>query len=94
MKEIEFIGIIEREIYSSEGFKMFAVKVDKEKYKDIKFSKYGSVTIAGNLHSLTIEGEYTIKAKEKMGSKGYMYNVDNIKKTKLKSETDCYIFLQ
>lgn len=94
MKEVEFIGIIERQIYSSENFKMFSVKVDKEKYPFVKFTKYGSVTIAGNLHSLTIEGEYNIKAKEKVGSKGYMYNVVNIRKSKMKSESDCYIFLQ
>lgn len=94
MKEIEFIGTIVREIYSAEGFKMFAVDVDKGKYPDVKLTIYGNATIAGNLHSLTPKSEYTIKATEKLGAKGYIYNVINIKKLKLKSEEDCYAFLQ
>lgn len=94
MKELEFEGKIIRQTYSSENYKMYAVDVDKEKYPDIKFTMYGNALIAGNLHSLTPGSEYFIKATEKAGSKGYMYNVINIKKTEIKSEEDCYIFLQ
>lgn len=93
-REVEFIGKIKRELYSREDYKMYAVDVDKEKYPDIKFTIYKNATIAGNLHSLTKEGDYIIKAKEKSGAKGYIYNVVNIKKTKLKSETECYAFLK
>lgn len=94
MKEIEFIGRVERQIYSSDNYKMFAVDVDKDKYPNIKFTVYGNCTIAGNLHSLTPGAEYLIKATEKQGQKGYLYNVVNIKKTELHSEEDVYTFLQ
>ncbi|WP_346961406.1 AAA family ATPase [Clostridium sp.] len=94
MKELEFKGTIIRETYSSKDYKMYAIDVDREEYPDIKFTKYGNAVIGGNLHSLTPDMEYFIKATEKVGSKGYMYNVTNIKKTQIKSEKDCYEFLQ
>lgn len=93
-KQIEFVGRVERQIYSSENYKMYSVLVDKEKYPNIKFTIYGSATIGGNLHSLTPGVEYQIKATEKSGQKGYMYNVVNIRKTDLKTEGDVYEFLQ
>lgn len=94
MKEIEFVGRVDRQIYSSDNYKMFAVNVDKEKYPNIKFTVYGNCTVAGDLHSLTPGAEYLIKATEKQGQKGYLYNVINIKKTELHSEEDVYTFLQ
>lgn len=93
-KQVEFVGRVERQIYSSENYKMYSVSVDKNKYPDIKFTIYGTATIAGNLHSLTPGVEYLIKATEKNGNKGYLYNVINIRKTDLKTEGDVYEFLQ
>lgn len=93
-KPIEFVGRVERQIYSSEDYKMYSVLVDREKYPNIKFTKYGSATIGGNLHSLTPGVEYLIKATEKNSSRGYMYSVINIRKTDLKTEGDVYEFLQ
>lgn len=93
-KSIEFVGRVERQIYSSEDYKMYSVLVDREKYPNIKFTKYGSATIGGNLHSLTPGVEYLIKATEKNSNRGYMYNVINIRKTDLKTEGDVYDFLQ
>lgn len=93
-KQVEFVGRVERQIYSSEDYKMYSIIVDKEKYPDIKFTIYGTATIGGNLHSLTPGVEYLIKATEKSGNKGYLYNVVNIRKTDLKTEGDVYEFLQ
>lgn len=93
-KKVEFVGKVVRQIYSSEDYKMYSVQVDREQYPDIKFTIYGTATIGGNLHSLTPESEYYIIATEKNGSRGYMYNVVNIRKTDLKSEGDVYTFLQ
>lgn len=90
----EFVGRIERQIYSSDNYKMYAVNVDKNQYPNIKFTVYGNATIAGNLHSLSQGVEYFIKAKEKNGSKGYLYEVLNIRKTDLNCEADVYDFLQ
>lgn len=93
-KNVEFIGRVVNQIYSASDFKMYACDVDREKYPDIKFGKFGNAVIAGNLHSLTPGVEYLIKATEKNGNKGYMYNVINIRKTDLKTEGDVYEFLQ
>ena len=93
-KQVEFIGRVVNQIYSAEDFKMYACDVDREKYPDIKFGKFGNAVIAGNLHSLTPGAEYLIKATEKNGNKGYMYSVINIRKTDLKTEGDVYEFLQ
>lgn len=93
-KSIEFVGRVINQIYSADDFKMYACDVDKEKYPNIKFGKFGNAVIAGNLHSLTPGVEYQIKATEKNGSKGYLYNVTNIRKTDLKTEGDVYEFLQ
>ena len=91
---VEFIGRVIRQTYSSENYKMYAVDVDRDKYPDVKFTVYGNAIIGGNLHSLTCDAEYYIKAEEKHGSKGYKYEVQNIRKTDLKNENDVYIFLQ
>lgn len=91
---VEFIGRVIRQTYSSENYKMYAVDVDRDKYPDIKFTVYGNAIIGGNLHSLTCDAEYYIKAEEKNGAKGYKYEVQNIRKTDLKNENDVYIFLQ
>jgi exodeoxyribonuclease V alpha subunit len=93
-KQIEFVGRVERQLYSSEDYKMYSVFVERDKYPDIKFTIYGTATIGGNLHSLTPGVEYLIKATEKNGNKGYLYNVINIRKTDLKTEGDVYDFLQ
>lgn len=94
MKQVEFVGRVVRQTYSSENYKMYACDVDREKYPSIKFSIYGNAVIGGNLHSLTPDSEYYIKAEEKSSSKGYKYEVLNIKKTDLNNEEDVYVFLQ
>lgn len=94
MKTVEFIGKVIRQTYNSENYKMYAVDVDREKYPEIKFTKFGNAIVGGNLHSLTCDAEYYIKAEEKNGAKGYKYEVTNIRKTDLKNENDVYVFLQ
>ena len=42
MKQVEFVGRIVRQTYSSENYKMYACDVDREKYPDIKFTLYGN----------------------------------------------------
>lgn len=93
-KVVEFVGRVVRQTYSSENYKMYAVDVDDEKYSDLKHTVYGNVCIGGNLHSLTPDAEYYIKAEERNGKKGYKYEVLNIRKTNLKNEEDTYAFLQ
>ena len=93
-KIVEFVGRVVRQTYSSENYKMYAVDIDDKKYPDLKHTIYGNVCIGGNLHSLTPDVEYYIKAEERNGKKGYKYEVLNIRKTDLKNEEDTYAFLQ
>lgn len=93
-KHVEFIGRVVRQTYSSEDYKMYAIDVDDNKYPNLKHTIYGNICIGGNIHSLILDNEYYIKAIEKSSSKGYKYEVTNIRKTDLKSEGDVYTFLQ
>ena len=80
-------------MYDSENFKIYAMDVDKEIYKDVKFSKFGNLIIKGDIHLLGLNQDYEVKAEECHDSKGYSYKVINIKKDKLASESDMQIFL-
>lgn len=91
--EITFKGIIIRNIYNSEDYKVYAVDVDKTKY-DVKFSKYGNCTIQGEIHDLGIGQEYEIKAIEQKTKYGTSYKVTNIAREKPQSALDMYLFLQ
>lgn len=89
----EFIGTIVRKVYDSENFKIYAVNVDKDKYKNIKRSKYKDVTITGNLGELDTDVEYIINGEEKITKYGYSYIVKNIKPVRPKNALDVYKFL-
>lgn len=93
-KQVEFIGKIVRQTYDSENYKMYACDINREKYPELKHTKYGNVCIGGNLHSLVPETEYFIRATERSSPKGYSYQVLNIKKTELKTKQDVYLFLR
>lgn len=94
MKKVKFVGKVIRQTYFSENYKMYALDVNDEKYPNLKHTIYGNVCIGGNLHSLTPGSEYYIEAEEKSSSKGYKYEVLNIRKTDLRNEEDVYAFLQ
>lgn len=93
--KIEFIGTVVKNIYMSENFKLYAVDVDKEKYPNIKYTKYGNCSVSGNIQSLSVGEEYIFTCIEQNDSKyGYSYKIENIKKDKPKNEHDIYQFLQ
>lgn len=86
---MEFKAIIERIIKDSDNFKMYAVNPTTNQ-EEIKYNKYGNVVISGDIHSLTIGMEYTIKADEGK----YGYSVINIKRDKPTNKTQTIKFLQ
>lgn len=92
-KEVKFKGRIVRCIYDTESYKAYAIDVDRNKYPEIKFTRYGNACINGDLHSLGEGIEYEVEAIEENGKNGYGYKVKNIKRNKPNSELDMQLFL-
>lgn len=93
-KEILFKGKIIRKTYDGGDYKIYAVDVNKNIYPDIKFTKYGSATICGEMYELGTGIEYEIKAIEQNTKYGYSYKVLNIRRDRPQSASDMYAFLQ
>ena len=91
--KIKFIGRVVRCTYNSENYKVYAIDVDRDKYPNIKFTKYGNACINGNLHTLGEGIEYEIEATEEKSKYGYGYKVINIKRDKPNSALDMQLFL-
>lgn len=93
---VTFKCTVIRKTYGGDNsdYKIYAVDVDRNKYPNIKFTKYGNATILGELHELGIGSKYIVKAKEENTKYGYSYKVINIKRDSLNSATDMYVFLQ
>lgn len=92
-KEVIFKGRVVRQTYDGGDYKIYAVDVEKEKYPDIKFTKYGNATITGEIHELGVGIEYEIKAIEENTKYGYSYKVLNIRRNKPTTASDMYVFL-
>lgn len=92
-KEVIFKGRVVRQTYDGGDYKIYAVDVEKEKYPDIKFTKYGNATITGEMHELGVGIEYEIKAIEENTKYGYSYKVLNIRRNKPTTASDMYVFL-
>lgn len=97
-KIVEFTGTVMNSIWedSSSGFRIFAVNVDPDEISKLglKRTKYGNVSIQGNLHELGVGLDYKIKAEEVNGKHGYSYKVMHISRNRPKSAEDMYIFLK
>ena len=91
---IEFKGTIARCVYSSPGFKTYAMTVSKDDYPFVKFSKYGDATIIGDLSDLIVGVEYDVVAKEEHTKYGYSYRVVNIRRDMPTDEENIRIFLE
>ncbi|NFF75932.1 exodeoxyribonuclease V subunit alpha [Clostridium sporogenes] len=86
---IEFKAIIEKEIGNYENFRIYAVTpIDKN--TNIKYNKYGNVSISGDIQELTLGVEYTIKGKENK----YGYEVLHILREKPQTKTQIKRFLK
>lgn len=93
-KEYKFSGRIVRCTYDSSDFRIYAVDVDKEKYPDIKQTKYGNVSILGELYELALGVEYEIVAIEQISKYGVGYKIINISRQKPSTIEDVKIFLE
>ena len=79
-KQYKFKGVIEKCIYNTPDFKIYAVVVDKNKYPELKQSKYGNISITGEISELTLGVEYDITAEEQTNKYGTSYKVINLRR--------------
>ena len=93
-KSVEFKGVIISNPYNTEDFKIYGLKVDYEKFPNIKQNKYNNVSLIGNLPDLEDGIEYTIKAEEQNSKNGIQYRFINIKRDIPKTATSTRLFLQ
>ena len=92
-KQYKFSGKVVRCTYNTPDFRIFALDIDKKKYPDIKRTKYGNVSILGELPELTESVEYEVVAVEQTSKYGVSYRVLNIKRDMPTTEEDMYLFL-
>jgi len=91
---VEFQGTVISNPYNVEDYKIYGLKVDYEKFPDIKENNYKNVSLVGDLPDLENGIEYTIKAEEQNGKNGVQYKFINIKRDIPKSELSTRLFLQ
>jgi len=92
--EVKFVGSVVKCIFQSDDYRIYALDVDKEKYPNIKFSKYKNASICGELPELSEGISYEVTAIEQQGKYGYSYKVLNIRQDILRNSYDMYLFLQ
>lgn len=93
-KEVKFKCSVVRKTYDGGDYKIYAVDVDKNKYPDIKFTKYGNVTLTGEMHELGVGSNYEVAAVEQLSKYGYGYKVINIKRDRPTNAEETYVFLR
>lgn len=91
---VEFTGTVNKKIFGSDDFWVYAMNVDTYKYQNIKTNRYNNVSINGNIGELSYSAEYSITAKEVEDKYGISYNVINIRRNEPKTATEILIFLQ
>lgn len=92
-KQYKFKGVIERCVYNSLDFRIYAVTVDKTKYPELKQSRYGNISIIGELPELIIDTEYDITAEEQANKYGISYKVINLRRDIPTTTEETYLFL-
>jgi len=91
---VEFQGTVISNPYNTEDYKIYGLKVDYDKFPNIKPNKYQNVSLVGNLPDLEDGVEFTIKAEEQNGKSGIQYKFINIKRDRPKTESATRLFLQ
>lgn len=86
---IEFVAIIDKLVKSTENFKVYGV-TPIEKTNNIKFNKYGNVSISGDIQELTLGLQYYIKGIENK----WGYTVINIRRDKPTTKSETINFLK
>ena len=85
---IEFNAIIDKQIREYDNKRIYAVSPTTNK-ENLKYNKYGNVSISGDCQELTLGMEYHIKGIEDQ----YGYGIFNIKRDKPTTKTQTISFL-
>lgn len=93
VKQYKFQGIVDKCIYNTPDFKIYAVIVDKIKYPELKQSKYGNISIIGEISDLTLGVQYEITAEEQTNKYGTSYKVINIRRDIPTTVEGTFLFL-
>lgn len=64
-KQVCFKGEVARCVCDREGFKIYAMNVDTQRYKGLRLNKWGNLCIAGDLPELSMGIEYEVRATPK-----------------------------
>ena len=92
-QKYKFKGVIEKCVYNSPDFKIYAITTDKKEYPELKQNKYGNVSVLGELSDLTLGVEYEFTAIEQDSKYGTSYKVLNVKRDLPTTAEETYIFL-
>ena len=92
-KQYKFKGVIEKCIYNTPDFKIYAVSVDKLQYPELKQNKYNNISITGELTDLVVGVEYEITAEEQVNKYGTSYKTINIRRDIPTTVEGTYLFL-
>lgn len=102
---VKFIAEFYKQIFPKNpneetNYRICAMNIDKEKnedvYDELKFNKYGNVTLVGDLPELYEDVDYTIEAEEQVSKNkafGYQYSVIRITRQKPTNKTQSKKFL-
>lgn len=92
-KKYKFKGVIEKCVYNSPDFKIYAIATDKTKYPELKQNKYGNISVLGELSDLVLGVEYEFTAVEQESKYGTGYKVLNVRRDLPTTTEGTYIFL-
>ena len=92
-KQYKFKGVIEKCVYNSPDFKIYAVNTTKGKYPELKKNKYGNISVLGEISDLTLGVEYEFTAEEHISKYGTGYKVINLRRDLPTTVEGVYIFL-
>lgn len=92
-KEYKFIGEVQKCVYNSPNFKVYAVDVSIIEYPEIKLNKYNNCSISGDLPKLSTGVKYEVTATQQETKYGIGYKVVNIRRENPRSLHDMKLFL-
>lgn len=93
-KKLWFKGEIARNVHESDGFRIYAMDVDKQKYPFLELNSYGNVSILGDIPELSRGVEYEVEARREYSKYGVSYRVESIRRNQPLTKDGVRAFLE